>query len=115
MSKGPTGWPMAPGRWTRAAPISSFSTSLGLASWNKRSGTSKVRHNRKQFTWRFSATLTSASFEELAMTDRDRLERQIREALSTETSAAALSEKLFSPTGLFSALAPTEPERQVVV
>jgi hypothetical protein len=57
----------------------------------------------------------SASFEELAMTDRERLERQIREALVAETGAAALSEKLFSPTGLFSALAPTEPERQVVV
>jgi hypothetical protein len=49
------------------------------------------------------------------MTDRERVEALIREALAAETSAAALSEKLFSPAGLFSALAPTEPERQAVV
>jgi hypothetical protein len=49
------------------------------------------------------------------MTDRDHLEAQIREAIAAETSAAALSEKLFSPSGLFNALAPTQPEREVVV
>ncbi len=49
------------------------------------------------------------------MIDRDQIEAQIRDALASETSAAALSEKLFSPAGLFNALAPTEPERQAVV
>jgi len=49
------------------------------------------------------------------MTAREQVEAQIREALASETSAAALSDKLFSPAGLFNALAPTEPERRAVV
>ena len=47
--------------------------------------------------------------------DKERLEQEIREALAQETTAIALSEKLFSPDGLFSRLASTEDERKVLV
>jgi len=43
------------------------------------------------------------------------IEARIREVLASEGSAAALSEKLFSPTGLFNALAPTEAARRAIV
>jgi hypothetical protein len=48
------------------------------------------------------------------MTDRAEVERQIDEILASETQAIALSDKLFSPDGLFSRLAETEDERRVV-
>jgi hypothetical protein len=56
-----------------------------------------------------------ASSEGITVTDRQRVEAQVREVLATETSAASLSDKLFSPTGLFNTLAPTESERRAVV
>ena len=49
------------------------------------------------------------------MTNREQIERQIHKILTSEMSAATLSEKLFSPSGLFNALAPTEPERRALV
>ena len=49
------------------------------------------------------------------MSNRERIESQIREILAAEGSAATLSEKLFSPAGLFNALAPTEADRRLVV
>jgi hypothetical protein len=49
------------------------------------------------------------------MTDRERIEAQIRQVITAEGSAATLSEKLFSPTGLFGVLAPTEAERHEIV
>jgi hypothetical protein len=49
------------------------------------------------------------------MSDRERIESQIREVLAAEGSAASLSEKLFSPAGLFNALAPTEADRRQIV
>jgi hypothetical protein len=49
------------------------------------------------------------------MTDPERLEAQIREVLASENNAAALSEKLFSPTGLFNALASARADRPLVV
>lgn len=49
------------------------------------------------------------------MTDRERIEAQIRQIITAEGSAATLSEKLFSPTGLFNTLAPSEAERQTIV
>jgi hypothetical protein len=45
---------------------------------------------------------------------REEVERQIRDLLATETQAASLSNKLFTPTGLFSHLANTEEERWAV-
>jgi hypothetical protein len=48
------------------------------------------------------------------MTERDRIEEQIREVLAKETQAIALSNKLFTPEGLFSRLAATEEERRAV-
>ena len=49
------------------------------------------------------------------MTDRERLEEQIREVLMTETTAIRLSDRLFSPGGLFSQLANEESERRLLV
>jgi hypothetical protein len=48
------------------------------------------------------------------MTRREVIEGQIREVLTNETQACALSQKLFHPTGLFSQLASIEEERRVV-
>jgi hypothetical protein len=48
------------------------------------------------------------------MTQREEIERRIREALASETSALALSEKLFRPDGLFAQLAPTEEDRRAL-
>ena len=49
------------------------------------------------------------------MTDRERVEQEIREVLESESHAIPLSNKLFSPGGLFSHLASTEEERRVLV
>ena len=48
------------------------------------------------------------------MSDREQIEEQIQEALAAETSAILLSNKLFSPDGLFARLADTEEERRIV-
>jgi hypothetical protein len=48
------------------------------------------------------------------MTERERVEQQIRDALAAETHATSLSDKLFRPGGLFSQLAATEAERRAV-
>jgi len=48
------------------------------------------------------------------VSDREQVEHQIGEILATETSAIALSDKLFHPDGLFNLLARTEEERRVV-
>jgi hypothetical protein len=49
------------------------------------------------------------------MIDREKAESQIRDVLATERSAAALSEKLFGPTGLFGIVAPDEAARREIV
>ena len=46
---------------------------------------------------------------------REEVERQIRELLTTERRAVVLSNKLFTPGGLFNQIAPTEQERKEVV
>jgi hypothetical protein len=48
------------------------------------------------------------------MTEYEQIEQQIREVLAAETHAIPLSNKLFSPGGLFSRLASTEEERRAV-
>ena len=48
------------------------------------------------------------------MTERQRLEQQIREVLATEAHAIPLSAKLFGPDGLFHQLATMEEERRAV-
>ena len=48
------------------------------------------------------------------MAQLEHIEMQIREVLATETTAFALSQQLFHPTGLFARLAATEAERRVV-
>jgi hypothetical protein len=48
------------------------------------------------------------------MTEREQLEKQILDVLAAETQAIPLSNKLFSPSGLFNQLAATEEERRVV-
>jgi hypothetical protein len=48
------------------------------------------------------------------MTQRETIEQQIREILASETSAIALSQKLFHPKGLFAQLATTEEERRLL-
>jgi hypothetical protein len=48
------------------------------------------------------------------MTKREQIEQQIRELLATESQALLLSDKLFSPSGLFSQLASTEQERRTI-
>ena len=47
------------------------------------------------------------------MTDREQVEEQIRALLATETSGINLSNRLFSPDGLFNQLARTADERQL--
>ena len=49
------------------------------------------------------------------MPDPANIEQLIRDTLATETQAIALSDRLFSPAGLFNVLAPTEQERREVV
>jgi hypothetical protein len=49
------------------------------------------------------------------MIDREVIESRIRDVVASETGAAALSEKLFSPTGLFNALAAVETNRDALV
>ena len=49
------------------------------------------------------------------MTDRERIEQEIRDVLERESQAIPLSERLFSPEGLFSRLASTEEERRLLV
>ncbi len=49
------------------------------------------------------------------MTEKQRIEAQIRQVIAAEASAILLSDKLFSPGGLFNQLARTEEERRVVV
>jgi hypothetical protein len=48
------------------------------------------------------------------MSERERVEEQIRKVLENATQAIALSEMLFSPSGLFNQIAATEDERRVV-
>jgi hypothetical protein len=48
------------------------------------------------------------------MSERERVEQAIREALATATSAIELSDKLFRPDGLFAQLASTEEERRAL-
>lgn len=48
------------------------------------------------------------------MTEREQVEQQIHEVLASEMDAISLSNKLFSPGGLFNQLASTEEERRVV-
>ena len=45
---------------------------------------------------------------------REDVERQIRELLATETRAVTLSNKLFTPGGLFNQIAHTQDERRAV-
>jgi hypothetical protein len=49
------------------------------------------------------------------MPDKENLEIQIRRILDAEQDAISLSNKLFSPEGLFHQLAPTEAERRNLV
>jgi hypothetical protein len=49
------------------------------------------------------------------MTEIEKIEEQIRETLANEPRAIPLSNRLFSPDGLFSHLASTEEERRVLV
>ena len=49
------------------------------------------------------------------MTDRERIEQEIRDVLERESQAIPLSERLFGPEGLFSRLASTEEERRLLV
>jgi hypothetical protein len=49
------------------------------------------------------------------VTNRTRVEQSIRDVIDTEMNAAVLSERLFSPGGLFGALATTEAERRALV
>jgi hypothetical protein len=49
------------------------------------------------------------------MAKRPSIEDQIRQILAIEVSALDLSQKLFSPAGLFNQLASTEEERRHVV
>ena len=46
---------------------------------------------------------------------REEVERQIRELLATETRAVILSNKLYTPEGLFNQIAHTREERRAVV
>ena len=48
------------------------------------------------------------------MVEREDIEKQIREVSKMETTASAVSQQLFQPTGLFGRLASTEAERRVV-
>jgi hypothetical protein len=46
---------------------------------------------------------------------REEAEHEIRELLTTETRAVVLSNKLFTPDGLFNRIAHTEAERREVI
>lgn len=48
------------------------------------------------------------------MADNDQIEQPIRDVLAAETRAIALSNRLFTPDGLFNQLAHTEDERRVI-
>ena len=48
------------------------------------------------------------------MLQREEIEKQIHEVLTRETTAIAVSQQLFHPTGLFGQLASTEAERRGV-
>jgi hypothetical protein len=48
------------------------------------------------------------------MTELERIEEQIREVLATETQAIPLSDKLFSPNGLFNQVAKIGTDRRAV-
>ena len=48
------------------------------------------------------------------MNHREQMEQQIRDTLRTEDHAIPLSNKLFSPEGLFNQMASTEAERRVL-
>jgi hypothetical protein len=48
------------------------------------------------------------------MTQRERIEQQIREVLANENQAIPLSNRLFQPDGLFNQLAATEEERRIL-
>jgi len=48
------------------------------------------------------------------MTNREQMEKQIRDVLRTVDQAIPLSNKLFSPEGMFNQLASTEAERRVL-
>ncbi len=47
--------------------------------------------------------------------DHHEIEKEIRRLLVEEKHAVALSNKLFSPGGLFSQLAPTKEQRKIIV
>ena len=49
------------------------------------------------------------------MMNREEAERQIRELIATETRAVVLSNKLFTPDGLFNEIAHNEQDRREVV
>ena len=49
------------------------------------------------------------------MSTRDEVEAEIRQIIATESSAITLSNKLFSPSGLFNQLAQYEPDRRAVI
>jgi hypothetical protein len=48
------------------------------------------------------------------MNERQRLEQEIREVLDSDAAAIELSNKLFSPNGLFNQLTKTESERRII-
>jgi hypothetical protein len=48
------------------------------------------------------------------MTEREQIEQQIREVLTSESAAVVLSDKLFGPGGLFGRLANSEGERRAI-
>jgi hypothetical protein len=48
------------------------------------------------------------------MNEREQIEQQIRDVVAKEIHAIPLSNKLFTPDGLFSRLASTEEERRIV-
>jgi hypothetical protein len=48
------------------------------------------------------------------MTEREQIEEQILQVLASEMQAIPLSNKLFSPEGLFSQIAKTEEERRTI-
>jgi hypothetical protein len=49
------------------------------------------------------------------MTEQERIETEIRKVLATESSAIRLSNKLFSPEGLFNQVARTAEDRRAVI
>jgi hypothetical protein len=53
--------------------------------------------------------------EEAFMTEQERIEQEVRDVLAMETQAIPLSDKLFSPAGLFNQFAKTVKDRVAVV